>query len=123
VANVALELREVRSVLDKPWYRGAERKPSWEEVLGGATTSGEFGEARADEDLQQIPDGRQVMLMWMTDSRGETLRWLVDASLDAEKALGGSYFESLERGEARGTPYAGEMIRDGQRAEVWSRRP
>jgi hypothetical protein len=123
VANVNLELGEIASVLDQPWFKGTERGPSWEDVLRGATTSGDFGEARVDEDLQQIPDGPPVMLMWMTDARGETLRWLVDGSLDAEKALGGSYFESLERGESRGTPYAGEMVRDGQRAEVWSRRP
>jgi hypothetical protein len=124
MADVDLTLQEIRAVLNRDAeITGAHRTSSWEAALGQEQARGEFGEATTDEALREIPDGKLVRLVLMTDHRGEALRWVVHGSPVAMNVLGGDHFDDIERGESQGPVFWGEMQREGDRALVDPRIP
>lgn len=76
-----------------------------------------FGELRDPMDLSILPFDKPVRIVYLVDTIGPVLRWLVPEVL-AERILGGIFHDHLERGDGHGHARSGWLRIDAEGVTV-----
>lgn len=83
----------------------------WDKLIEQIPNHQSFGEVRVPADLERLPRGRQLRVVYLVDERGPVLRWLVSEDAEAVRMLGGMFHDDLEGGDGRGQARCGWLLR------------